>query len=305
MWTTAIVASALQLGTLAKVDAVISGNTTQQESLTKEQLVYEEPSQSTLTRGEWHFAVAAGVGHRSNPLIGSDNFPIHWVVDLAYYGEHFFFDNGELGLLWNVSSSTQLDVFLTYTNEREYYRFFQSGGAHAWGHEKEGDSLSSAEQHETVAARPLHPQKMPQRDLAIEAGFGISYSQDWGQVSLQWLRDVSNTFNGDEAWLAYHFQQFYYGVSFSITGALSWNSAALADYYFGVTPEEATADLPAYRIGEALNRQLKISLMVDITENWQWVGSAHVNHLDDSITRSPIVEDAKVQTWFSGLRYQF
>jgi hypothetical protein len=41
----------------------------------------------------WRLGVAMGYGERSNPLLNSDDLPIILDLDIAYFGEHFFFDN--------------------------------------------------------------------------------------------------------------------------------------------------------------------------------------------------------------------
>jgi hypothetical protein len=46
----------------------------------------------------WRLGVAMGYGERSNPLLNSDDLPIILDLDIAYFGEHFFFDNGDVGL---------------------------------------------------------------------------------------------------------------------------------------------------------------------------------------------------------------
>ena len=47
--------------------------------------------------GSWRFGVALGYGERTNPLIQSDDIPIVVDLDIAWFGERWFFDNGDLG----------------------------------------------------------------------------------------------------------------------------------------------------------------------------------------------------------------
>ena len=70
---------------------------------------------SCTEQGQWRFAVAAGAGHRSNPLVGGHNFPLWVIPDLSYYGKHWFFDNGTLGYNWSLDSSWQLSLFSRLT----------------------------------------------------------------------------------------------------------------------------------------------------------------------------------------------
>src|SRR5687768_315446 len=47
----------------------------------------------------WRIGAALGYGLRSNPLIRSDDIPIAIDLDLAWFGDRWFFDNGDLGVL--------------------------------------------------------------------------------------------------------------------------------------------------------------------------------------------------------------
>lgn len=41
----------------------------------------------------WSFAIAVGKGRQSNPFVASDDVYLTAILDLAWYGERFFFDN--------------------------------------------------------------------------------------------------------------------------------------------------------------------------------------------------------------------
>ena len=45
----------------------------------------------------WRLGVALGYGMRTNPLIQSDDIPVVVDLDIAWFGERWFFDNGDLG----------------------------------------------------------------------------------------------------------------------------------------------------------------------------------------------------------------
>ena len=45
----------------------------------------------------WEIGIAFGYGERSNPLIQSDDIPVLIDIDIAWYGERWFFDNGDVG----------------------------------------------------------------------------------------------------------------------------------------------------------------------------------------------------------------
>src|SRR4051794_14715278 len=45
----------------------------------------------------WRLGVALGYGERTNPLIQSKKIPVLVDVDIAWFGERWFFDNGDVG----------------------------------------------------------------------------------------------------------------------------------------------------------------------------------------------------------------
>ena len=59
-------------------------------------LAEEETEEATESR--WRLGAALGYGVRSNPLVQSDDIPIIVDLDIAWFGDRWFFDNGDLGL---------------------------------------------------------------------------------------------------------------------------------------------------------------------------------------------------------------
>jgi hypothetical protein len=50
---------------------------------------------SALCREEknWRFGIALGFGERTNPLVQSEDIPVLVDLDIAWFGERWFFDN--------------------------------------------------------------------------------------------------------------------------------------------------------------------------------------------------------------------
>ena len=59
-------------------------------------LAEEETEEATESR--WRLGAAFGYGVRSNPLVQSDDIPIIVDLDIAWFGDRWFFDNGDLGV---------------------------------------------------------------------------------------------------------------------------------------------------------------------------------------------------------------
>ncbi len=82
----------------------------------------------------WKIGIAFGYGERSNPLVQSDDIEILVDVDIAWFGERWFFDNGDVGrtLLDNerfmLNTTVRLNsnrVFFSKT-DTEYVQIFSS-----------------------------------------------------------------------------------------------------------------------------------------------------------------------------------
>ncbi len=80
-------------------------------------------------------------------------------------------------------------------------------------------------------------------------------------------------------------------------------SSDYADYYFSVTPSEATAVRPAYESGAAANTAFRIRWGYALSEKWILSGRVGVEVLDSEITDSPIVERDRIWSTTVGLAY--
>src|SRR5690606_8343381 len=69
----------------------------------------------------WQFGIAVGAGRQLNPFVDSDDIDIPVVLDIAWYGERFFFDNGDFGYSLLSSERFSLNAVATLVNERNYY----------------------------------------------------------------------------------------------------------------------------------------------------------------------------------------
>ena len=57
----------------------------------------QDPDGKSAEPSPWRLGIALGYGERSNPLALSEDIPILVDLDIAWFGERFFFDNGDLG----------------------------------------------------------------------------------------------------------------------------------------------------------------------------------------------------------------
>ena len=140
----------------------------------------------------WRLGAALGYGERSNPLIQSDDIPVVVDLDIAYFGNRWFFDNGDLGLelldnSWvttNLVARVNSDrAFFGKTNTK-YVTYSLTSGGISTSLTDPNTGLPLTE----VQALPLKP---PERSYAIEAGLEAVVGGEWGQATLLAFHDVS------------------------------------------------------------------------------------------------------------------
>lgn len=86
---------------------------------------------------------------------------------------------------------------------------------------------------------------------------------------------------------------------------LEWQSQELAEYLYGVSPEEARPDRPAYRPDGALHCGVDAIYARSFAGHWEWTCTVGVNLLDSEATDSPLVEHTATWRSLLGIGYRF
>jgi len=87
--------------------------------------------------------------------------------------------------------------------------------------------------------------------------------------------------------------------------AVTWLTSKLADYEYGVPPDRARADRPAYNPGDAVNFEAGVTLMWELYQNWRIILSGTVVFLPSNLRDSPIVDRSEVFNSFFAVTRQF
>src|SRR5690349_2724279 len=69
----------------------------------------------------WRFGVALGMGERTNPLIQSEDIPVVVDLDIAWFGERWFFDNFDLGFELLDRPSFGLNMVARVNSDRAFF----------------------------------------------------------------------------------------------------------------------------------------------------------------------------------------
>lgn len=252
----------------------------------------------------WSLGVALGAGQRSNPLISGDDIDLWWTLDFAWFGDRWFFDNGDLGYLLKDHSLFTLNWVARVNTERAFFSGISEGlfrgtefgvGSPALGQGADSPELSPEDQNFTI----------PDRDYALESGLEILTNGQWGNIHAQLLADISGVHNGYEAWVSYSTDwirgRWYVSPSVSV----NWKSRKQNDYYYGVRASEARNGLSEYRADSGFNASAKLSAVYYMSKRWRIFATANVEKINESAAGSPLLSDDKIVSYFLGAHYAF
>jgi outer membrane protein len=248
----------------------------------------------------WQFALATGVGHRSNPLLGGRNFPLFLLPDLNYYGKNWFFDNGTVGYSWTVSEDVQLSLISRLNEEKGYFRRHHLS------------NLFSRQMTESVSVmgptqKYLQPFELSvadqaKRPTAVDAGWQLDWFTPEVHWKLNWLHDVSGQYHGQHASIAASHGWHNKLGTWQVSSALSWKSRQLINTYYAV---DQSTELELEPLADSWQPELKLSWSYPLTTEWSVLAFYRYRWLDDAITLSPLVAEDSVRSWFVGVSYRF
>lgn len=249
------------------------------------------PSQAPSPESRWQLGIALGYGLRTNPLVQSDDIPIIIDIDISWFGDHFFFDNGDLGFTFVDNAFVTTSLVGRINSDRV---FFGRTNTKFVTVDLAGAPLASA-----------FELSIPDRDYAGELGLELLADGRWGQLQLTAFHDVSGTHEGYEVEFDYGYgwrnQRIYIEPSFG----LSFKSQGLNDYYWGVPADDTNIALPGYTAGSGLNAHARLQFSYQISRNWMLSFVSEVERMNDEAAGSPIVEEQNVFGYFAGFGYRF
>ncbi|PID54792.1 MAG: hypothetical protein CR978_02205 [Gammaproteobacteria bacterium] len=259
----------------------------------------------------WRVGIAVGYGQRENPLVNGEDVPVYGGLQLSYFGEYFFFDNGDVG--WFVGSGEHWDInaIAGLGSERVFFSHFNRAGFGFLGvgvdQVESGDTTISPLPEKDPDSKPIAQQRErpPRRGLTVDAGLEWLYYRGGVEVQAQLLTDVSGRHDGQELWLsaAYHLKRGRWSLSPGL--GLVWKSSQAANYFYGVRAHEVNKLRAAYKAGDALTGFARINVAYRLNDHWQVLGLWQASAFDDSISKSPWVAEDTSQAVFFGVYYEF
>jgi len=252
----------------------------------------------------WRFGVGLGYGQRTNPLIQSEDIPVVVDLDIAWFGERWFFDNFDLGFALvdnsrfttNVVARLNSDrAFFGKTNTR-YVNFTVTAG---------GGQVPIPPPASQGAVDAPVVLKVPDRDYAVELGLEMLLDGEWGHATLRAFHDVSNTHEGYEISADYSYRWVRGRFSIAPSVGIAYKSAELSDYYWGVHADEVLPTLQGFQVDGGIGWEAGLRTSYYMTKSLRVAVSANYEKLTDNIALSPLVAEPYVIGYFAGLAWQF
>lgn len=277
-------------------------------------------NETCIEKSSWHFGIALGVGVKTNPLVDGDDIPLVVLPDIAWYAEKAYFDNGELGYQWINQPKFSFETFLTLDRESPFFRFLHPANLLA---PTVGSSTSTSNLPDTPISpefsgpsvstdedilnnqRSLSIDNISRRKWALNGGLRGHYFSTFGEWQLALLQDVSNVHKGQLVALQYSRKWLWRDLQMRLRLGTDWKSAALLDYYYGVSKKDTT--LTAYYFNGKAGWQSYISIIAQkpINKNWSWLAKMSYRRLPNSLTDSPLIEENNISNLFLGAAYRF
>ena len=146
---------------------------------------------------------------------------------------------------------------------------------------------------------------MAERQNSWEAGFAVAGRNDVGFAELTYFHDILDRSTGSLARLELG-TSIASGRWLHVPSILVlWFSDSFNDYYYGVRPEESTAQRPAYSAEAGINFALQEFVMVPLSKDWFVSAEVRADYLASTITSSPIVDDRWMLSGMVSLLYRF
>jgi outer membrane protein len=141
------------------------------------------------------------------------------------------------------------------------------------------------------------------RGWAVEAGPLLGWRGRWLQAQSRTYWPVPGRHPGSTSELELSLPVEFSRGHFVPSVTLSYMSSSYNRYYYGVTDSETAPGRPAYDPGDAINYTLGFTLGYELTSNWLLRTTIGLEHLDTSISRSPIVDKERLWSASVGLAY--
>jgi MipA family protein len=145
---------------------------------------------------------------------------------------------------------------------------------------------------------------MQQRERSADLGFYLNFRFFEGALWTQVTRDIAGASHGSELRVGYRHERWWSGrlrLRPYLVGSL--RDSRLNNYYYGVRPEEATPQRPAYEPGAGVDLELGLQAAYRLGARWQLLAGLALERPSGNVQESPTTVEGLRPSATLGLMY--
>ncbi|GIU45656.1 MipA/OmpV family protein [Shewanella algidipiscicola] len=259
-----------------------------------------------ITIGLWDIGIAVGYGVKSNPITQFDDIPIYIIPSLAYYGEQWFFDNGNLGYSLLESENITVNMTTSFSSDSAYFSRWDPSNIFVAGGSRVSTELANSSSFWDVDdLYALNFNELEDRKVTVLGGVETFFYTRAGIFNIALAHDLLDVHSGMEAQLKWMYRLAFSQWKLELAASANWKSQEIVNYYYGVRSSENYYWNQAYNPGSATNLSLTLTTQYAINQHWELLFLAHYTDLADEIVASPLINEHSSNTFFVGVAYRF
>ena len=266
-----------------------------------------ESGDACIEVSRWDLGLAIGYGQKTNPLGNYDDIPIFVVPSIAYYGDAWFFDNGNVGYTLAEGENFTINAVTSYSRDRAFFYRWDPSNIFISGYsanvaKNDVQTFSRA----TLSTEPdFTPTEMETRNFTFLGGFETFLYTRFGILKLALTHDLFNVHQGSEAEVRWNYRWVVSQWSIDTGLVLNWKSEKVVDYYYGIRTSESAYWSQQYHASSAWNSGIEITARYAFTDKWDLLMVGRYTQIADEITASPLLDKDYTSTYFIGAAYRF
>ncbi|QYK02181.1 MipA/OmpV family protein [Shewanella psychrotolerans] len=265
-----------------------------------------EANNDCIEIGRWDIGVALGYGVKENPLKDREDIPIYVAPTIAYYGDSWFFDNGNIGYTLVEDEKFTINLNTSFSTDSAYFYRWDPSNIFIAGTNQFAVPTEKFAGPRDVSkkAEPIF-NELEDRNFTLLGGIDAFIYTGIGIINLTVAHDLFNVHSGSEAKFKWLYNLALDEWRIEVAALANWKSEEIINYYYSVRPSENRYWSEQYQAGSTTNLGLELTTQYVINEHWELVFLARYTELGDKIVESPLVNQQNTNTFFVGTAYRF
>ena len=265
-----------------------------------------EANNDCIEIGRWDIGIALGYGVKTNPLKDYDDIPIYLAPTIAYYGDSWFFDNGNIGYTLIEDEQFTINLNTSFSADSAYFYRWDPSNIFIAGTNQFAVPTKRFSGPRTLSTKtePIF-NELEDRNFTLLGGIDAFIYTRIGIINLTVAHDLFDVHSGSEAKFKWLYNLSLAQWRIEVAAIANWKSEEIIDYYYSVRPSENSYWSERYQAGSATNLGLELTTQYVINEHWELIFLARYTELGDKIVESPLVNKPNTNTFFVGTAYRF